>query len=92
MARLDPHEFGDHELVRVYMATTVREARLVEALLTERGVNYVVQPEPFGRTFLGSSRIGAAIYVATAHADYCAVQLVTAGFRRVLIETSLDDR
>lgn len=87
MARVEPETFGDHELVRVFVALTLQEAQQAEALLTDRGVDYVVQPERFGRTFFGSQRVGAAIYVEVDQAEYSASQLVLAGFGRgVLIE------
>ena len=72
--------FGDQELVRVFVAATVREAKRAEALLTDRGVNYIVRPEAFGRTLFGSPRVGAAFYVLASQAEYCGSQLVAAGF------------
>jgi hypothetical protein len=80
MPRVDPEELGDRELACVFIAVTLAEARRAEELLTDRGVNYVIQPEPFGRTLLGSPRVGAAFYVPVGQAEYCGSQLVTAGF------------
>jgi hypothetical protein len=87
MARVEPEAFEDQELIRVFMAGTLRDALRAEEVLTERGVNYVVEVEPYGRTLLGSPRNGAAFYVADGQAQYCGAQLVAAGLGRgVLIE------
>jgi hypothetical protein len=82
MARVEPGTFGDQELIRVFVAPTVREARRAEALLTERGVNYTVQAEPIGRTLFGSPRVWAAFYVLADQAEYCSSQLIEAGLGR----------
>ena len=87
MARVEPEAFADQELIRVFMAGTLRDALRAEELLTERGVDYVVEVEPYGRTLLGSPRNGAAFYVADGQALYCGAQLIAAGLGRgVLIE------
>ena len=87
MARMEPEEFGDRELVGVFIASTLGEARRAEALLTERGVHYVVEVEPLGRTVFGSRRNMAAFYVEVSQAEYCGSELVAAGLGLgVLIE------
>jgi hypothetical protein len=79
--------FGGQELAAVFLAATLREARRAEALLTERGVNYVVKTEQFGHSLLGSPRVGAVFYVQVSQVDYCGSQLVAAGLGRgVLID------
>jgi hypothetical protein len=79
MALVDPEAFADEELTKVFLAPTVAEARRAEAVLTERGVDYVVKPEPFGRTLFGSPRMGAVFYVHVSQAEYCGDQLIAAG-------------
>ena len=71
--------FEGLELAAVFLAATLREARRAEALLTERGVNYVVKTEQFGHSLLGSPRVGAVFYVQVSQAEYCGSQLVAAG-------------
>jgi len=72
-----------HEPEHVCTASSIREARRIEALLTGRGVDYVVQVEEIGRSILfGTPRHGAAFYVAATQADYC---------RSVLAEEGLHD-
>jgi hypothetical protein len=79
MGRVEPGAFADRELMRVFIAATLAEAQRAEALLTERGVDYLVEVEPFGHTLLGSPRYGAAFYVTLAQAQYCGSHLVAAG-------------
>ena len=79
MARLEPEALGDRELVQVFIASTLAEAQQAEELLTQRGVNYVVEVEAFGRTLFGSPRNVAVISVEAGHAQYCGSQLVAAG-------------
>ncbi len=79
MPRLDPEAVGDRELARVFVAPTLAEARRAEAVLSEQGIEYVVQPEPLSRSLLGSPRYWAAFYVETAHARYCGAALTAAG-------------
>lgn len=87
MPQVSPDVFGGQELAAVFLAATLREARRAEALLTERGVNYVVKTEQFGHSLLGSPRVGAVFYVQVSQAEYCGSQLVAAGLGRgVLID------
>jgi len=92
MAHVEADFFGDQELARVFLAATLREARRAEALLTDRGVNYLIRPESFGRTLFGSPRVGAAFYVEISQAEYSASQLIAAGLGRgVLIDGTTPD-
>ncbi len=67
------------ELTKVFLAPTLAEARQAEVVLTERGVDYVVKPEPYGRSLFGSSRVGAVFYVHVSQHEYCRAQLTAAG-------------
>jgi hypothetical protein len=87
MSRVEPEAFGDDELVKVFLAATISEARRAEVILTERGVNYVVKPEAFGHSLLGSPRVGAIFYVQVGQAQYCGAALMEAGLARgVLVD------
>lgn len=79
MGRVEPEALPNAQLIRVFVAVTLREALRAEELLTERGVNYVVQAEPFGRTLFGSTRHAAVFYVDSGQAQYCGSQLTAAG-------------
>jgi len=80
MPILDEETFGDRPVLQVYLAVNVREARRVEAILDERGVNYFVRVEAYGRTLFGSDRHGASFFVEAGQAEYCERLLVEAGF------------
>jgi hypothetical protein len=85
MARVEAEVLGDRELARVYLAATIAEALRVEELLTDRGVDYVVQAEPYGRSLFGSLRVGAVFYVEPAQAGYCGAQFAAAGLARGIL-------
>ena len=96
MPRLERDAFGAVELACVYVAATLREARDAEEVLTAVGVDYVVDVEEIGTTLFGSSRHGAAFYVATAQAVYSGTKLVSAGLGLGVViqeeDGGLDDR
>jgi hypothetical protein len=77
---------------RIYLAATVREAKAVEEWLTAAGIDYAVEVEPCGRSFLfGSVRMGAAFYVDPSHASYCREHLAASGLRRVVEDVPPED-
>lgn len=91
MAHVDPEDLQDRE--RIFIARTLRQARKVEALLTDAGIDYAVQVEPYGRSLLfGTIRHGAAFYVTAAHAAQCRERLVGAGFGKGVIESDPGDK
>jgi hypothetical protein len=79
MPLIDPEEFGDREPVRVFIASTMAEARAAEALLTDSDIRYVVEAEPLGRTLFGLPRHWAVFYVLAEDADVCVSLLVRGG-------------
>ena len=88
MARIEPDALQDP--IDIYLASSLREARDVENLLTSRGVNYVVQVEPLGRsTLFGSTRHGAAFFVSAGQASYCRELLAGSGFSRGLSDEDI---
>lgn len=82
--------FGDRPLARIFLAPTVSEARRVEAVLDQHGVDYCVRVEPCGRTLFGSTRQGAAFFVDEDLADWCDEALVRAGLAAGIIRDSED--
>ncbi len=90
MARVEAETLADRDLIEVFIARTLDEARRVEGLLTDRGVDYVVQVEQFSRTLLGSPRYGAMFYVVVGQAQYCRSALAAAGFERGIVEEEPD--
>jgi hypothetical protein len=79
MARVEPDVLEGRDLARIYIAARLGEARQVEEVLTEVGVNYVVLVEPVMRTLFGSARNAAVFVVVAEQAGYCAEQLIEAG-------------
>jgi hypothetical protein len=60
----EPNFFEDRELSLIYVAKKLREALALEKLLTESGVDYLVEPDRYsGGIIFRSERIGAFFYV-----------------------------
>jgi prenyltransferase beta subunit len=63
--RRDPEFFGEAELDLVYMARRLRDALKLEALLTEAGIEYLVETGSYTGGFLMRRELtGAFFYVA----------------------------
>ena len=86
MARVESEALADRDLVEVFIGRTLNEAQQAEALLTDRGVDYAVQVELFGRSLFGSPRYGAMFYVAVGQAQYCRSALVAGGLEPGVVE------
>lgn len=84
MARIESEELTDPE--RVFVALSLGKARQAEDLLGNAGVDYAVEVEPVGKSFLfRSERYGAVFYVASGQATYCRTQLVAAGLAQGVV-------
>lgn len=90
MPMVDEDTFGGRPLARIFLAVTVSEARRVEAVLDQYGVDYCVRVEPAGRTLFGSTRQGAAFFVDDAQADSCDEALVRAGLAAGIVRDRRD--
>jgi hypothetical protein len=77
--RIDPDDFGDEEIARIFIAATMAEARAAETLLVSYEVRFAVVAEPLGRTIFGSPRNSAVFYVVADEADTCASLFLAAG-------------
>jgi len=87
MARVDSEQFVDVEIRRIYIAARLSEAKGVEQVLSEGGVDYFVEIEKFGRRLLGiipREYDGVAFYVAASRADASQALLERAGFHHGL--------
>jgi hypothetical protein len=90
MPRVESERFGDVETCRIYIAARLGEAKTVEEVLSDGGVEYSVEIEKFGRRLLGiipREYHGAAFYVAAHDADACLALLQ----RKHLIKGLTDD-
>jgi hypothetical protein len=63
----EPDYFEDQELSLIYVAKKLKEALALEQLLTEAGVDYLVEPDRYsGGIIFRSERVGAFFYVTPA--------------------------
>lgn len=64
--RREPDFFGDGaDLILVYIARKLNEALAVEALFTQAGLDYLVEPDKYqGGIIFRTERTGAFFYVA----------------------------
>jgi hypothetical protein len=66
--RREPDFFGDCDLNLIYIARRLKEALKLEQLLSEAGVDYLVEPDKYhGGIIFRSERVGAFFYVAPDH-------------------------
>ena len=86
MPPVDPDEFAERELARIYIAATMAEARLAEAALEARALRYLVHAEPLGRTLFGSPRHLAVFYVLAGDATACEAVLIEAGLEAGVVQ------
>jgi hypothetical protein len=62
--RREPDFFGDQELALIFVAKKLKEALRLEQLLTESGVDYLVETDKYsGGVIFRSERVGAFFYV-----------------------------
>jgi hypothetical protein len=82
MARVDFETWEGKEVTRVYIAGRLAEALHVEKTLTQHGIDYAVDFEPFRLLVLGifpSEHIGVGFYVLSGQADFSKRALLDAG-------------
>ncbi len=80
--RREPDFFGDRELTLVHIAKRLNEALKLEALLTETGVDYLVEPDRYqGGIIFRGERVGAFFYVAPEAAVSARQVLARHGWR-----------
>lgn len=89
MARVEMERFEEGtEIVRVYLAGGLDEARAVEAALEAAGAEFAVEVEtlPSGGLLAGWARKGAGFWVRAEAVDACADALERAGLLRGLVD------
>jgi len=89
MARVPMEIFEEGtEIVRVYLAGALDEARAVEAALDAAGAEYAVEVEtlPTGGILAGWARRGAGFWVRSDALDGCADALERAGLVSGLVD------
>ena len=66
----EPDFFGEQDLDLIYIAKKLKEALALEALLTEKGLDYLVEPDKYsGGLIFRAERVGAFFYVAPADVE-----------------------
>jgi len=77
-----PEHFGDEELPLIYIAKRLNEALRLEELLTEAGLDYLVEPDKYsGGIIFQSERVGAFFYVAPGDEAAAKETLSRSGFK-----------
>jgi len=62
--RQEPDYFGEQELSLIYVAKRLRDALRLEEILTQAGLDYLVEPDKYsGGVIFRSERVGAFFYV-----------------------------
>ncbi len=93
MALVDPATFDDKEVEMVYVAARLGEGKRVEQVLSENGIDYAVDAEPFESRVLGIlpvEREGVGFYVLSAQGEFCRRILREAGLVQGLVGDDLD--
>jgi hypothetical protein len=85
--RRDAEFFGESEMDLVYIAKKLQEALRLEALFTEAGLDYAVEPDKYsGGVIFRSERVGAFFYVLPEAAEQARVVMRENGFRFLTAE------
>ena len=80
--RQEPSYFGDRELSLLYIAKRLSEALRLEKLLTETGLDYLVEPDKYtGGVLFRSERVGAFFYVLPEHETLARETLERNGYK-----------
>jgi hypothetical protein len=79
--RREPDFFGEAELTLVYVAKKLKEALGLEKLLTDAGLDYLVETDKYsGGIIFRSERVGAFFYVAPGNAGAVREAMQQGGF------------
>jgi hypothetical protein len=79
--RREPEHFGEQELSLLYVAQKLKHALRLEQLLTDAGLDYVVESDEYAVGLLFRRvRVGAFFYVAPDHAGAAREVLRRGGF------------
>jgi len=91
MPRVDFDNLPKKATSRIYIAGNVAEAKGIETLLSEHGIDYSIELEEFirsGFNILGSKYVGATFYVLSDQAEFCRTLLKERGFTSGILEDS----
>ena len=77
MAFVEQSSFDEKQISLIYVVASTSQAKKVEAVLTERGIDYTLMQIPFSSLLSFSERPGIGFYVITGQTDYCRDVLTT---------------
>ena len=78
----EPDYFEDRDLILIYVAKKLREALALEKLLTDTGLDYLVEPDRYsGGIIFRSERIGAFFYVDPADEEKARTTMREGGYK-----------
>jgi hypothetical protein len=74
--------FGDVDLVLLFIASRLKEAKALESLLDQAGINYLIETDTYrGGMIFVSERIGAFFYCLEEDAAAAQATLENAGYK-----------
>ena len=77
-----PEHFGEQELALIYIAKRLTEDLRLENVLTEAGLDYLVEPDKYsGGIIFQSERVGAFFYVVPGDESAAKETLSRSGFK-----------
>ena len=77
-----PEHFGEQELALIYISKRLTEALRLENVLTEAGLDYLVEPDKYsGGIIFQSERVGAFFYVVPGDENAAKETLSRSGFK-----------
>jgi hypothetical protein len=80
--RREPDFFGEQELALIYIARRLKEALRLEKLLTDSGLDYLVEPDKYsGGLIFRSERVGAFFYITPEQDQAVKDVMVRGGFK-----------
>ena len=93
MTLVDPATLDDQEVTMIYIAGRLGEGKRVEQVLSDNGIDYAVDFEPFESRVLGILPVqyeGVGFYVLSGQADFCRRVLRESGLVQGLVEEDGD--
>jgi hypothetical protein len=80
--RRDPEFFGERELPLIYIAKRLKDALAIEKMLTEAGLDYLVETDTYrGGIIFVSERVGAFFYVGPENEQQARDALLAHGWK-----------
>jgi hypothetical protein len=73
--------FLDNEMILLYVAKRLKEAQRLEGVLTNAGIDYLVEADTYrGGVIFQTERVGAFFYVREADQEQSRTVMISAGY------------